>query len=574
MRLFLQRMFHLRPATGLLLLGCLLPGFVLPGFAQRTATTPGPAAEAGSISGSVVSVTGEPLRKVMVIALPRGGSPGGGRQGRPGPAPGPGNSSRTVSTDDSGAFRIEGLPPGAYTLSARRNGYVPTEYGRGPGQRSAEIRVSGGANTPGVRLQMTPHAVITGRVVDEDGDPVQGANVQVLRERFVNGRRQHIPLNAGGTNDLGEFRVSGLMPGRYVLQVSYHHPSSPDGPERREADSVHDLTYTPLYYPGVLDISQATPVQTASGQEFRAGDLRLRRTPTWRVRGRVLDSSGKPAQFVGVVAMPAQSSLAGVRSMGMVRNAEGTFEIAGLSPGTWNLLVQRAGRSEERQFGRTRVVVGNGDLEGVTITLQPTLTVSGTVRTADKSPLPAGLRVGVEMLETAGVPSYGATGGEVKPDGTWTMNGLSPGQYRFTLARPPEGTYVKSVQVTGQDILSGAAIEASATGVEIVLAPNAPEVSGTAVDAEGQPVAGATLVLVPDSSKRSQHWLFRTTSSDEQGAFRIPGTTPGDYTVFALQNVEEGEWHSAEVLQSLSGKGAAVTLKEGSRESVKVTLAR
>jgi protocatechuate 3,4-dioxygenase beta subunit len=155
---------------------------------------------------------------------------------------------------------------------------------------------------------MTPQSVITGKVTDEDGDPVMRASVQVIRERWVNGRRQQMPLSSDSTDDRGEYRIAGLMPGKYFLQVSASRPiMMHEAGQMRPAEGPGDQTYIPLFYPGVTELGQAQALSLAPGQEARGVDLSLRKANTWRIRGQVLDDAGKPMQYAGVMAHAGRS---------------------------------------------------------------------------------------------------------------------------------------------------------------------------------------------------------------------------------------------------------------------------
>jgi len=269
--------------------------------------------KAATVRGNVMSSTGEPLRKVDVTLRPAGGGGRGGATDRVA-----GTLSRT--TDAQGAFVFDNVPPGTYVASAQKPGYVRADY-RATSMSSARssatpIVVGAGSDVTAVNIRMTPQAVIAGRVTDEDGDPYMHASVQVIRQRWTNGKRQYLPMSADNSDDRGEYRIPALMPGRYLLMVTANRSTPRLDGARTSADGTPDMTYTPQYYPGVGDISQATPIELAAGQEMRGADFRLRKTPTYRVRGKVLDEAGQPANLASVMAMPADGGEFGVRSMG------------------------------------------------------------------------------------------------------------------------------------------------------------------------------------------------------------------------------------------------------------------
>jgi protocatechuate 3,4-dioxygenase beta subunit len=129
-------------------------------------------------------------------------------------------TSYSTATDVGGSFAMKDIDPGKYRLSVNRIGFVAGEYGaRGPLQSGTTLSLARGQHLQGADFRLTPHAVITGRVVDEDGEPVANAQVQAMRYRYTQGRKQLQPFGGSSTNDLGEYRMFGLAPGRYYLSA-------------------------------------------------------------------------------------------------------------------------------------------------------------------------------------------------------------------------------------------------------------------------------------------------------------------------------------------------------------------
>ena len=159
-----------------------------------------------SIEGRVVNaLTGEPLKKAGLFLL----------SSEPPPRDTPQTLYSTVSGPD-GHFAMTNLPPGPYWLSVDRSGFTRAGYGaRTPGQRGAMIHLSRGQTLTDVDFRLTPQGIVLGRVVDEDGEPVINAQVQLLRLHYAQGKRQLGEAHRWppiGTNDLGEYRVFGLDP--------------------------------------------------------------------------------------------------------------------------------------------------------------------------------------------------------------------------------------------------------------------------------------------------------------------------------------------------------------------------
>jgi hypothetical protein len=123
----------------------------------------------------------------------------------------------TTTTDD-GKFSFEGLDPGQYVVSAEKLGYLghPTHsYGSDSGERTLHLQLSAGQQFNSAELKLTPEGVITGRVVDKDGDPCEFCSIALFTYTFKNGKRQPNCLESGSDlDDRGVFRFAGLAAGK------------------------------------------------------------------------------------------------------------------------------------------------------------------------------------------------------------------------------------------------------------------------------------------------------------------------------------------------------------------------
>ena len=159
---------------------------------------------AGLISGRVVTAdTGRPVKRARVLAtaaeLPQG---------------------RAALTDDSGAFEITDLPAGRYTLNASKTGFVSLSYGqRRPLQAGTPLQLADGQQLKGVEFRLPRGGAISGHIFDEDGEPMPGAMVRVMRYQYLQGDRRLMPVGADQTDDRGQYRVWGLNPGEYYVSA-------------------------------------------------------------------------------------------------------------------------------------------------------------------------------------------------------------------------------------------------------------------------------------------------------------------------------------------------------------------
>src|SRR4051812_10345287 len=158
----------------------------------------------GRISGRVLAAdNGRPVKRARVFAT-AAELPGG----------------RGMLTDDSGVFDLTELPAGRYTLTVSKSGFVALSYGqRRPLQAGTPLQLGDGQQLKGIEFQLPRGSVISGRVLDEDGDAMPGVMVRVMRYQYLQGERRLTAAGNGQTDDKGQYRVWGLMPGEYYVNA-------------------------------------------------------------------------------------------------------------------------------------------------------------------------------------------------------------------------------------------------------------------------------------------------------------------------------------------------------------------
>src|SRR5262245_19116414 len=219
-----------------------MPSWVLfvslvPLFSQSPSSEP-KAEERSALEGQVVNAaSGEPVKKATILL----------RRADP-PQPNTIPASYSTSTEAAGKFSMKDIEAGRYRLTVNRGGFVMAEYGsKGPGRPGTTLSLEKGQHLKEIAVKLTPRAVITGRVLDEDGEPVTFAQVQTLRYRYNQGRKQLMPMGGTGTNDLGEYRIFGLAPGKYYLSATYREGMFAGPSLDRSANMPADADYAPTY---------------------------------------------------------------------------------------------------------------------------------------------------------------------------------------------------------------------------------------------------------------------------------------------------------------------------------------
>ncbi len=509
-----------------------------------------------AVGGQVIQEPGgQPIRKVNVELTPVDQEHG---------------TSYTAVTDAEGHFKIDNIEPGRYTLSVEHNG-----FSGGPKHRHARsLTLDSGQELKDLVLRLQPAAVITGKIVDNDGDPVPNAYVLVTSDASSHRRSFRAE---GETNDLGEYRISNLKSGRYLITANpeiHLFQRSQVESDKRPAPYI-------TYYPGTIDKAQAVPVELHAGDELPA-NFALAYGPSFRIRGTV---SGIPT-----FESSGLSVMLGSKDQGWPIGAsdtdvkkDGSFEIHNVLPGSYFVwLIERTGTPEAMFAGQT-IQVKDSDLENVRLTPVSTSEVRGQLRmengqkadwagvslSLQSSDDPLDLRVEFEgQRET--------TTAQVKKDGSFDMKTVPAGNYHvmvFSGLAALRDCFVKSITAGGKDVAdSGFSLSGGAWSLDVVVSSNGAHVDGVVVDDKNQTVADAEVVVLPEATRKKRRDLYQQATSDQHGHFNLRGLNPGEYTLMALQDLED-DYRNPEFLKSHEGIGQTIHLDEGERKSVSLRLA-
>jgi len=432
-------------------------------------------------------------------------------------------------TDSEGSFHFDGLPAGTLSVSATKPGFLA----QNPFLRQSTPIVVGPEAPPAV-IKITPGGVITGRVVDEQGEPLENFNIQLIRRAPSDGALYPHNFNAKAytTNDLGVFRIPDLPAGSYFVLVS---PSNMQTFQSSSAGAP--LMYPAVYYPGVLDSSAGTGVKVTAGHESPA-NFTISSKPAIRLSGSVVGIlPGALAELV------LNGSSFAARSVQVdFDRRTGAFQTDWIPPGTYHLHAQSndpsASETSARDVARRRAsltVVAESTVTGIRIVLFPDVVIPVQVRGLSQS------RESNLMTIFASQKGLGAGGqaaprrnpknpNEFLPDGYEFS--FAPGTYRLNVTSyMNEDYYVESASLGSTNLLAqDFIIDSSSTGstVDIVLRKGAATLSGTvpAMDAS----RGAFICLFPPAS--SGRPFFEV--AGQNGAFKFDHLAPGSYRAAAV----------------------------------------
>jgi protocatechuate 3,4-dioxygenase beta subunit len=529
---------------------------------QASASAP----KASAIAGTVVKEPGsEPLKKVLVQIVAENQKEG---------------FNYTATTDADGRFHVDNVTPGRYRIFFERTGFVAVN-GHGLKADVNVLTIHENQFIDDLFFRMLPTAVISGRVTDEDGDPL--SDVRIIAQKRRPGKTGRESVATAGTNDRGEYRISGLFPGQYwVVAIpppdarDYEQPKQdlPANENASDGAPQQDTRYLTTYYPGTFDVMQASPVTLKAGDEMPLG-LTLLPARTYRVRGIVTGISPKQKTTVELVSPGGDSA----KSSDV--GPDGQFEVRGVGPGSY-VLRATSGTETRSLTARQNVSVVAGDVEGIKLTPQPSFDLTGHLfidGRADVTQLSANLRQ-ADAPEDTGLTlaqDYFGANSPVDKYGNFDWKNVNPGDYIVQVyGAEGQGLFLKSATAGGQDIVTGFTATGSAS-LELVMSTKGGMIEGAVIEKEkdvdnDHPVPNATVVAVPEEKFRKLPNRFVTGSTDQHGRFTLRGLPPGSYTVYAWQDLEDGIYRDATFLKSQESNGTAVKVEEGSRQTIALKL--
>ena len=489
-----------------------------------------------SVAGMVVSTAGDPIRKATVILRAQDEA----------------GMSYTVDSDANGRFVIYDVQPGAYAVSADRQGFMSDTDGA-PGAPPPSLKVEAGQFVTDVKIKLVPLGVITGRVLDDEGDPVRGAQVEAMAYTYQGGKKQLRSINQVMANDKGEFRLFGLSPGTVYIRAS-----SRNGGRFRTRGLVLSGSFTPTYFPSTTDAAHAAPVELSAGAQLRGFDIELRREPHFSVRGKLPEAKHEGAQRM-LQIVPRDGRGGGFSQ----RQDNETFEFMDLPPGSY-VVVGRVSEDGKTSVVRQPVEVVNADVE-VALNFVVPAEVSGVVRVEGTPPRSLeNMRVNLQP-ET---PAFlGQSSAEVKPDGSFLIPDVMPDVYEITVGSHP-GAYVKSIRFGDAEVQDGRIDLTQGSGpVTVLLATDVGEVEGSVKKTKGDPAVRVRITLIAYGKHLGRSDLSRFAFTDEQGKFHLRNVAPGEYKIFAWEDVPIGAPQDPEFRKPFDKQAVAVKMEPNGHQT-------
>jgi hypothetical protein len=509
-----------------------------------------------TIRGHVVAAdTGQPLRKAQVrIMAPEL------------------RENRLTSTDAEGKYEFKEVLPGRYNVMASKGSYVQLQYGQQrPFEPGKPLEILDRQLVEKVDFALPRGAIITGRVLDEFGEPLPDAMVMAQRYQNINGQRRLVPAGrTGTTNDIGEYRLFAIPPGQYYLSATLRSFNGP------LTDSDDRSGYAPTYFPGTANIAESQKVTVTLGQQISDMNMALMPSRMSRITGMAQDAQGQP--MVGMVmAIPrGETTVMMMGQPGQIK-PDGSFVIGGVAPGRYMLLVRGGSASIDAAF--TEVSVSGDDLDGVKLTARPPSHVTGRIvvdPAAAQTLRSSTLRLTMMPTQMDMMSFAGAPPAAVQDDLTFDLRAY-PGQARLQFAGSPPGWSIRSVRHRGVDVIDtgfDVKVGEDVNDVDVEITNRVTNVSGMVTNGKGDPQKDySVVVFAQDRDKWTPMSRYmRTARPDQDGRYKVIGLPPGEYRVIALDYIDQNEWNTPEFLDGIRNKATAFTVEEGETKSVDLKL--
>jgi hypothetical protein len=426
------------------------------------------------------------------------------------------------------------------------------------------VQVSASETAARVTVELVPGAIVGGRIVDEDGDPLSGCIVRLHSAKSFN---QGVPMTrvplAG--ND-GSYRLVNIQPGKYIMTALCSTAAFQPRPLSEGPDPPPSAAYPVQFYAGASDLKSADIVELTPGAERSGIDFRIRPVPVTRIHGTLTAASadwrGRNDLMTQLLPLdPRAPRIVAFNSGGRINPTDGSFEIRQVFPGSYRLIVFSQNAVQpgvtrpdlaDPVGAIARVEVADKPIE-ISLPLHRGVDVSGTIEIERGDNTTSQITPGQISIQLTSAYEFGLPPSPVQvgDDRSFTIKSVLPGEWRIRLMTP--SAFVKSAWVGSADVTYGALdlTSGSVSPVRILISTNTATIRGTAPDSQLVFAIPAELGGAPQ---------IRSGQTDSSGQFTITGLAPGKYRVVGLDNgarlPEEG--------------GQEVTLREGETAMIDV----
>ena len=452
---------------------------------------------------------------------------------------------RTVEAeaDSQGRYTLRGIRPGQVRITASAR----LQFGPPPSTTKI-ITVSAGQELTSIDFQLRPNAEISGKVIDQNSEPMPGIGVYLVAREYSYGTLRYVYAGGARTDDQGQYLLDNVGTGRAYLLVAQNRPQTlsalspePVNPRLRKP------AFLPTYYPGTPSPEGGQLLTLRSGERRENMDIQVQRSASYCLQGVVNAGGTEGVRFRIEESWPA-SGANGDGSMfvgapGGVTGPDRKIRICGLHSGEYRLTAYlETSPAAPDFFGTAMVVISDKDEDQIVLAASPRVPVPGQVDwdgAPPEPPVTSNLLIDVRPI--ARTP-FGSELNSPRPPipGKFSFENMFVDDYAAQIRNVPAGAYLKEVTYGDRSVLYEPLRPGTAAGeatLRVILARDGGKISAKVADKDGNPVADANVVILPESAASEAVLAAQMVSGqvDQNGAWTTNMLAPGKYYVLATQ---------------------------------------
>jgi len=486
----------------------------------------------------------------------------------------------TKLADQNGNFRFDNLISNSVYVQAHKPGFFDE-------QEISQVRrpntVTLSDRPTNVTISLIPEAVVTGHVENPEGEPLGNLPVRLRFGQIVNGRRIWQQQGHRQTDEDGNFRIAELKPGTYYVEVG---PNSRARAIDQQQSANEKFEVIPAeYYPGVREMSAATPLQLVAGQHVPL-EFGMKRVPAFHLSGMVAGAASNSGGLT-LLDRDGENTNIPMRFDGRA----GRFDAFPVPSGSYRLHFNGRDSDGQQLFADVPINV-NGDIPELRIPVGRTVNIPVEFETefSKQNPgQPLGIASsGPSVGSGRGAPFYGQVRliSRTSPNRQFfanrhgpnelglggadqTIMGVEPGTYDVEVDANGVA-YVASVTCGGLDLLRDPLVIAEGADsqpIRVVVRDDGASVNGTVQISDSN--KSALVLMMPEGQTSNPP---RQVYVDPSGTFHAQGIAPGNYDILAFDRLDGLEYRNREVLNAYLSHAAHVTLTADEQAKVTVDL--
>ncbi|MBZ5728791.1 MAG: carboxypeptidase-like regulatory domain-containing protein [Acidobacteriia bacterium] len=438
----------------------------------------------------------------------------------------------TVFTDAHGRYQASGLAAGQYPVSVSVNG----------ASFSRVVTLGAGQNLGSVDFHISATGVVSGKVIDQNQEPVPGITVFLIGKEYQAGVLRAFYKSTATTNDHGEYRLERAEPGRaYLVRAERLERVIPAMSEVPADAKLRRPFLAPTYYPSAAAMAGTTPVVLHAGERREGVDIRMVKSASYCIDGTVEWEGGPgPLRFW----IDGQHAVSGPGAPAYyptgVAGLNGQIRICDLAAGEYKVSAEQgptATMSAFPIFGAADVTIANDD-SGVRVVAHRTRPLTGQVvwATPAGKPETAQLRISLDPMTPSIVGQTFAASPASIP-GAFYFPNVFGADYAVRPTFNAPGLYVKEITYNGASILHEPMRLRSApgdAGLRVTVARDGGTLRAAVTGEDGKAAGDAWVAVVPASA--SQAAMAATLvfgEIDQDGVYIAGSLPPGKYHVLA-----------------------------------------